>query len=1119
MDGAKAYARVDAGSHYETYLPLADYKVKVENTTAGGTRYFNMQDLLYEVLQGSGELNLWADQTISVKGRVYWDKDQDGKLTLPEQATEINNAGGRIASEVAIAGIVVKFHYVNGTIKVATVEEGYFEAFLPPATYTMTVDATGFENYSRVLEVEDTVANRNFGINDTDVPLVSLLREIEFNVSYPVLGYGVAANRSASGIIFDVVSQEVYMEGRKFTLITDADGKASITLPPAEYTVYVAYSEDINGLTQTTTGEHFFFLEPGDGYWMEEVSTERTVRLKGTLQLIENSLVKYPAEVSIVFNPAVGMGETVAYALTDFNGMLDTIIPIGQYVAEAQDVRSGANYVLLKKVEITEDIGWLTLMMEPGFPITGTVSPAFDRIQDSTVLFRSEDVWTTARVLQDGSFESFLLPGEYQVIYLFSTIERIQGEDVPVNYTFESSVNIDGPVDDFRIIPVKHYQIHGSVYYDMSLDRTIQQGERQGFADMTFTSVSTGISYVTRADGTGDYRIMLPVDEYELVIGIPNYDPSPLPGYEIVDLNAYKSLWDIQVEPRMDLIAPRVIDWLGRPVRGMDFEIRSASDPDVVFEGVTDTMGYLDIEADPGEYNVLGLSYTDGSPRLGYVGRIDLDVGKDLTGTWTVQNATRVRGTVFFTDTDGTLHGSITDMDEGMVWTHKGSSAEFKVQYVKGTYSLDLPFGDYTVSGSLENEEYGRTMTYKASGTVTVDGDSGAEDYAVEFAKSKLYTFKIDLINTWEHELMLSGGSVVRLEYYIENTGNEPFKVSVDNKEKPEEWKVEYPLAKDLSLAIGERVVRQMNITVPANPDFSNKILVEGTSDHSTTNNFQVDVKTPPSYNFRLGTDRPTRIGIGFSEQLVFNVTVDNIGTGEDVVLLRMDPLIEQIEGWTVQWEGKDTFPLQGENVSLTPGESRSYAVTVIAPPSASSKLSDELTLTFTGKNRLGDRGTTVATLVISKPNLVLPPGFIKLTNRKLDDAALNRTVEANITVMSQYRAVGKVNVTLFVDGLEIANGYIPFIPQDGTGNVRIRFNVTDLNITEDDYHSIQVSVDPQDLIDEENEFDNVDGWDNVVIGHVEDRSYVNWRIVVFVAVVLLIAVAIIAYKQRTQPI
>ena len=80
-------------------------------------------------------------------------------------------------------------------------------------------------------------------------------------------------------------------------------------------------------------------------------------------------------------------------------------------------------------------------------------------------------------------------------------------------------------------------------------------------------------------------------------------------------------------------------------------------------------------------------------------------------------------------------------------------------------------------------------------------------------------------------------------------------------------------------------------------------------------------------------------------------------------------------------------------------------------------------------------------------------------------------------------------------------------------------FNITDYNLTEDDFHTFEVIVDPFNTVKESNENDNYGYYDNIVIGQYEQEKTVNWKVVIFVVTIILITIGIIAYKQRTEPI
>ena len=1119
-DGARAYAMVDHSSRYEVIVPLSDYKVIVDNMTkTGSVHYFHMQDLSYREIKAGLRLDLWVEHTIDVTGRVYWDKDLDGKFTSPEEAYQKNSFElGKFASEVAIAGLTVKFEYANGTIEFTTVEEGIYRARLPSSDYTMIVESAGFETFRMHVPVDDTVANRNFGINETDAPLRSLPRDFELNLSYAYLGLEEEKLGKVGPIPVTLLAQELYMEGQEFTFIADENGRVREQIYPAEYDAIINWVGEINGLEHHVKKSHLFFLEPGIPLWKEDIIAEKFITVKGKVSLVENRLIKSPFELPITFTPVEGVGHAVESVLTDVNGEFEAYIPTGRYIIEAHEQRAGTHYMIFRELMLDESTSSLNIFMEEAYPVNGRITNAFQGIGDSQIQFRSGDIWTLTGVMEDGTFELFLPPSQYDVRYRFITSERIAGEATETHYIRDESLNVEGPVSGFEMYVDRLYKIRGTVYHDISEDRTIQVEERKPFVEMTFTSISGEHEPINiTTDANGDYEALLFVDEYELTVNVTDYLPLPREGYKIVDLTDEQVLWDIQLEPVPNRIYVLVVDG-DVPVVGMQFTIRDSMDRDKVHIGTTDDSGYLDMVVPPGLYNVFGMRYAGGQPSHGFMDRIDLDVAESIEGEWNAVAAKRLAGTVFYKDTDKVLHRYLTS-GRDMVWTHKETRSEIEVPYSAGTYQTDLPYGTYEVGGSITTQEYGMEMDYFASNTVIVNSEMDARDLSIEFQKSKLYTFKIDLVRVWEHELLLAPGATVQLDYFIESTGNEPVTITVEAEEKPTDWIVEFPYGRDVYLPIGGRELRQMNITVPSFPDWSNSILVQGKAETGSTNKFQIDVTTPPSYGFSIGFDRPPRVGMGFGDQIIFNLSVENLGTGEDVVNIRMSPSIDRIGDWYLEWEGDHLFPAHGANASLSPTGQRRFAITLRAPPESISREGETLTLTFTGTNRRGDKDSATITFEINRPNLFLPPGFIKLTNRKLDDPVLNRTIEANITVGSMHRASSAVNVTLFVNGREAAYGIIPSIPQDGYASTRLRFNVTDLNLTENDYHSIQVMVDAENRIRETNEYDNVAGWDNVVIGQIEEKTYVNWRVVIFISLILLVAVGIIAYKRRTEPI
>ncbi|MBN1391153.1 MAG: glycosyltransferase family 39 protein [Candidatus Thermoplasmatota archaeon] len=1130
-DGVVARVFTNNVGNYQTYLPIGDYRVKIENTTyPGNVTYFHMQDLPDANGKTSLELDLKAFQTAIVTGRVYWDKDHNKAFTTSEDLESLPEGAEMVPIELGLEDITIQFEYSNGSIPCKTGSEGEFVAYLPPGEYLMKVMIDGFYPFTREVIVENSAEVMNFGLNDTDAPLEARERQLQVNLSMPYYGrYGITYE-TLSNRDYTITASEPYMAASPIIRgRTDADGVLTASLAPGDFILELMEDTEEDGNTHHIVCSENLMIEPSTSMFYLDGHAQHLVEYQGRMFLVENSIIRYPAEISVNFNAIQGMKMTISSSETDFNGNFQIELQAGDYILEAHQERPGTHYMYWDVVSVDYGVGTGSFEMVQAFPVQGSMVPEFDGIADSELFFVKDGLWTGVEIQEDGDFSAILFIGIYTAEYNFQTVDNSLGDDIQVEYYHTSTVEITGARVGLTLDISKNVEVTGAVYYDVNNDRTIQLEERKESVNVTFTPVNGGEPIWTISDANGDFSIMVPYTELFISVDSEGYKTSPREDVAVIDLPQDGiSLWDIPLVPD-DVIVNGIvyidIDLDGShgeeepPAAGLELIFVDSSDEE--YEASIGSDGSFEIGLPPDIYTVRGMRYSEGRPIFGYIAELNINMGDDLTGQeWPAVPARRVSGTVMYWNTDGELIYRPPEGDE-IVFTVVDGGGEIKARYSEGTYVVDLPYYNYYISSSFITEEYDMDMTYRITKQFTFNSSTTAQDLAFEFEKNKEYTFQIDLVNELEHELEMGIKDTVRLEYFIENVGNEPFSVTVMGSEIPEGWTVEFPEGEDVYLGIGEEVRRWVNITTPSEPDFFNSLVFQAESDQNTKNTFQVQVRTPSSYRFDIIFDIPQVLGVGYDEMRVFNITVENFGTGEDVVNIQMDPRPEDVEDWKVEWEGSPEFPSAGENASLLPKGVRKYAVTVWTPESSDSSLYNEkLTLAFTCKNRIGDVVKKTISIEVRKPNLVLPPGFLKITNRRITDPILNRTLEANITVRSLYRDSHSINVSLMVDGELVADGVIPYIPQDGTGSTRVRFNITDFNITEDDFHSFEVLVDPYNTVKETDDFDNAGVWYNVVIGKTPESSLeVNWRIFVFAIIVILVALGIIAYRQRTQPI
>ncbi len=1127
-DSATAYAVPNFDGIYTAYLPRGDYKVLVDNKSTGNVSYFHMQDLKDPGTENRIVLDIWAGKTIEVTGQVYWDKDQNGILTTSQEAIEINDQGGSAAVEFALAGVPLSFTYENGTIAVLTVDEGVYIAKLPVATYTMGVDIYGFEKQSTRLEVSGTVEEQNYGINNTDVKLISEDTEVLFNVTYNMMGKEDLDIKSLSGMEFSITATEIYMNEKSYEFTTDGMGQARAMVPPGEYllTVDVEFEED--GVIRRLLSEKELMINPSHNVQLEEIIVNYTIDVESTIYLIDEGSFRYPGEVTVSAYPLFGAPDPIATAETDYNGHFTLDLPLGDYILHAEHLRFGQHYMYWDMISVGETFTGGNYEMKPTQSVTGSLYPSFEGISQSYLYIIDGDKWLAIHPSEDGQFSFQMFEGEYEVDLFVQMAEDIMGEQTLVQYEVHSELSVEGPVEALELDLSKWVEIRGSIYYDGDSDGNIGDAEKIPFATMSLMdreSILEGPINIT-TDEFGQYMMLVPFTTLDVTVVTEGYKDEPSASSRALDIALYNQVeWDIEVIPR-DLMVTGTLFFdtnedgeLGQfdeRISDMRLTItdRRGGSETIIF---SEEDGSFELELIPGGYSVVGFRYENGLPVFGYLAEIQIETGEDLLDAeWMVVGAQRISGTIFFTDTDGDLH--LPETGEAILWrTPDGSQLETIFQ--GGAYQMDLPQYSYTITSSLVNEEYGMDVTYSLYKAVDVSDENVARDFALELEKEKDHSFTIDLVKVEEHELEMAQKEVKKLMYYIENNGNEPITVNVDTKEKPDGWIIEYPFGEGIELEIGGRVEMQLNITAPSEPSFFNSIKVEGNADEGTVGSFEVSIKTPPSQKVEIVLDVAPVVGVNFGETMVINVTVNNLGSGEDVVNLMLDPMPFHYPEWEILWNGDQPFPEWGENASMTPYGGRTYSLLIKAPTDDMARIDDSITLKILGKNRKGDIVDTQVTVKIAEPNLVLPEGYLKLINRKLTDPQMQGEIEANITVLAQGRDVADVNVSLWVDSELVGEAAIFRIAQGETAYTRIRFNLSQYNISENRFHTFQVVVDPYDTIMESNEGDNAGVWHDVLVGEIEEETRVNWRIVIFVTLVLLVTLGILAYRQKTQPI
>ncbi len=1129
-DGQEAYAFTASNGIYSILLPKAQYRVMVNNRTSGNNTYIQIQDLDLRFTDNDVTLNIWTPQAINVKGMVYWDKDQNSKFT-PTGGKESTQDGGtvQLAEDNELSGVEIIFVYSNGTLKATSDDEGAFSVYLPPGQFEMKVGLDGFEPFNRQLPVTGSVSEQNYGINNTDAMMRVLPRDVILNVSSRYYGKDGITYQPVNGLELELTALDPHRGGESLVLVPAEDGTIDQDLVPGLYDARLVGELTIKGLVHDYELGSQLTIEPGSSLRTVDLDVKHNVDLTGQFYFIENDLLRYPAEMTVNFNAIKGERVTIASVKTDFNGQFEVTIPSGDFILEAHEDRPGTHYMHIGIISASDRSGPERIQMVQGFPLDGKLKPDFRNIEDSEVFIEWNGLWTSTGLGSDGSFSIFLLNGPYQVTYTFETEGSGIGGGAPVLFRHSSDLVMKGPLFGATFDLETYVEVSGAVYYDVNGDRTVDTQERLYGTNITFTPIEGDQDPVTVTSNViGDYKALVPLAELRISVDLNGFKTSPRADMELLDLpGGDVPLRDVPVVPkdvRVEALFYEDTDGDGssdpKETRQVGMEVLLVDGTGKEFEAVTDEGGLLVIDLPPGNYIVKGMRYLAGKPASGFLGELDVNLGDDLTGLeWAAVKARRFTGTVFYKDTNGQTVQTLPATGTIEFRTDDGGLVE--ASHNGMTFSVDLPYYTYSATTQTTTKEFRMSMTYSLTKRITVNDTTTIEEFSMELKKVKDHTFSLNLVNEAQNVIEMGAGETLRLIYNIRNTGNEPITVDISVEEKPEGWTVDLPLGTGIELAIGDSLERQVNISSPKSPDSLNNIKITGKSTQNTQNTFQVQVKTAPSYKFDMLFDSPTVFGVGYNEERVINLTVQNLGTGEDIVLLKVSPDIGSITGWTVRWEGEEEFPTNGLNVSLTPLGLRRFAITVETPFGGNdSAYNERLTLTFQGKNRLGDTVTKSITLRTTRANLIVPSGFLKLTNRRLTDQVLGKTIEANISVMSLNRDASNVKVALRVDNKLVGNGTILYIPQNGIASTKVQFDVAGLNISEDDFHTFEVFIDPDDTVRETDDFDNLGVWYNIVIGKTpEDQVEINWKIIIFIVLVVLGTLGVLAYRQRTNPI
>jgi len=1103
------YAFTGPNGLFQIALPKDTYAVYIEEEIPGSINTHQFFGWLYSPPGEYVEVHYHALKSAKVSGRAFWDLNDDGIYTDAQNRTLrefLTNPAGNV-TDLAMEGVRVTVSSENGTITTYTDANGEYEVNLMPGIYRLEASFGGMVSEPAYISVEDEPITMNEGLKDINLRLSSEPREVSLRVFYTRDGERVPA----SGLPVKVESLLDYITLNE-TFVAGLEGELTVSLTPGYYrlTVHTEYPGEPRVLYN---GSSSIVVPPGEGIYPIEfeiekwVEQELTVRYDGVdLNSVTLRFISVSREYSFV---------------TDQEGRARVYLPEGNYTVALSHLFGVHHLLYIQQHSLIEGIWDLPESVEPveGYEFSGRVVVESVYLKDYALSLKLPYYSESVPLDSTGAFTAYLLPGKvYNVSF-----DLKAGVNVEILYVYSDTIEADGDMTGVEIRPREYVKVEGTVFYDENDDHFIDKEERKGGANITFTDEVFGDVYTVQADEEGDYSIYLPRSLFSIEVELEGFQREPKDYARKINTTVEVKK-DIPVLPSpLEVTGLAFYDENGNGFRDTGEILLPGAEVRFIAISFTGEDATVEVSYDgtytaylmPGTYTVYALYERAGQLRYSCIRNVTTEIGSPpVQLNLTMKDAREFTGTVFYYDTLGKLVDNLTsEPGDEILFSPEGEAGYLRVNYNRGVFRAKLPVGNYSVKIVTVREELGISMTYRYEGKITLRLNTTADELAFRLEKVKEYIIKMDTVGDEYKDIFMKPYQTLTIPLYIENRGNLPFKVTFSSSDVPEGWKVEYSVT-EMHLEIGEKKYLHANITAPAKPLALNNMKLEARSEGGYRSNVQLLVRTPQYHSFEIITDAPTYKGVAFEQRLTYNLTVKNTGNGDEIVHLRVIPPPEEIEGWEVLIEG-DKLSAEGKNLSLGGFGERQLHIEITVPNSTQASYGDSLHLLITGVDRLGLKNKSVEmTFEIRRPDLKVLD--VKFTNLDLKNKVLNRTVVANVTVASFDREVAGVRVVLKVDGKEVGNETVDYIPQDGAEHVEFEFNVTVEGIEEDSKHTFEVVVDPQNEIEEENEADNLYRVKKLV--GEEPPSLLNPRVIAFVISIVVMTVILIVWYRRKHP-
>ncbi|UCH89477.1 MAG: hypothetical protein JSV49_02170, partial [Thermoplasmata archaeon] len=1063
-----------------------------------------------------------------------------------------------------VQDVELSFIHENGTTTVITNITGQYSAYIQPGEYTISINDERFEPADETvpdqllkLKINDTPEThvppvfRDFSLQPENV---NLRGTIWYDSNY---NSNIEPNETTLPEVKLTLTNASLGSGA-YEATADQSGQYQLYVLPGVYNLKIEALES-GGVLYSYLEDDFIVPLSGEGSAVEgeivkNIPAKKYIKVNYTAELSSSSLP--PDELTStnltlhIYDKEENEVELIPVEGIPLGGYM---LP-GSYSLWLEYYKLGNYYLYLGTHEVESDTRDFNMKLEAGVRINGTVFNDTSNfgvidinewLSDINITLKPEDGSGGMIKLNVGTglYSVYVLPDvKYSVHVNTTKLEMPESEFITVRYLFDDVLYVGNLTTSYNLELIKYINITGFLFYNIfesdlvitpdaptGGDEIITPGGDLGKlidnAKIIFTELPEKAHpeiFTAYSNATGNFNLYLRNNiRYNITLERTGFEQNPtkIKTFEVTEDN---STLNLQCDPSFVTLSGRIYSAEDdSPISDVNLElILYYQDVGTIYTVDNIQNGEYSIELLPEKYSIYGYtpeirekvnqtSYIYRS--LTYLDALEMEIGKDKEMDIAMLPGVRVYGNIRLYDADNNRISDITRLKEdgeGLVVSSDVNDGVKHVDISKGFYRVFLPYGNYSLSSETRYFEYDMNMTYKLDEFLPVTSNTGKINY--ELKKQTDYRFEFKLKEGEYDSVTVSPVSMTNFKLELNNIGNSHNTITLSSSQFPDGWLVEYDQT-TVELPINGETTVVASVTTVSDAFHDNSVDFDAASekDPSQTNSVGVKMMIPAIYNYDFYTQVPHSQGINYNDSLEFTVTIENLGNAQDTITIRGPDVLMP---WNVTIDGQPLSaiePIPFNQVEVY----KNVTMKVTSPDITSGRMIGEtLTLNLIAHSDSGNKSIELPLeVVLNMPDLLVKS--VEYENLRLNQP--DRTnVTFNATVKCELASAKNVKVSLFIDGKSVDNFTIARMNQGDEVRVKLAYETASANKGE---HTIQVIIDPENVIEERNEFNN-EILSVETIGPVEEEEEFNWRPYAFLSgLILFLAIVMVYWRWKRK--